>query len=122
MIRKGHVMMLCDFETTGLPEEMRAFPIEIGALFLVNEYEIIGHYETLIRWEEFDSWSDADWELPAMRINKIDHDIIEKAPLAADVSTEIDEIIKDFRADRVYLASDNPYFDFYFAKKLGLNH
>ena len=123
----NNLICLIDFETTGFAHDDWAEVIEVGFLIINNRLDVLADYETLVYPHSRDASNNWEWEpreLPAFeKSHRIEpKELYDCRKYHEDVLKDFNDIIRDLqpKPHRIELMSDNPYFDFHFAKKIGL--
>lgn len=126
LCRDNGFIFLCDFETTGFADDPKSEAIEIAYLLLNNELDVVDQYESLIKPDsKKDAGSGWKWnerELIAYEQSHRIHSetILSQGQTTHSVTSQINQRLLASNASRIELMSDNAYFDFTFAKRLGL--
>lgn len=121
-----------DTETTGIEES--DIPIELGMLFIDEDFDLIDAISTLVKLPELEEFKHIPkiennelrglWNLHAVRameVHGITYDDVEKNGVSATVAVKmIRESINRFakQDDRIILVSDNGWFDTHHLKKI----
>jgi len=112
------MILLCDFETTGLAQEEGSKAIQFAGLFLRPDMTIESDFNYHIDYRDLQD------PIPLNHIHGIDKKTLsEKGMSKKQVVEAIQKKLIGLHRDgvrRIYLSSDNSFFDQTFAYKLGL--
>lgn len=120
------LIFLCDFETTGFADDPESEAIEIAYLLLNNQLDVVHQYESLIKPRSKEQagsgwhWNDREKAAFEQSHRISSSQIIQHGRSFHQVCDEINHSLLSANVSRIELMSDNAYFDFTFAKRLGL--
>lgn len=135
-MKKSFTFFMCDFETTGL-DFRKDYPIEIGGLFTDSDFNILGTYQSLIKFsalvteitENNDQWPKK--YLGAYKVHNIDASVISSETSSYEdrligvkpphiIAEQLCELCSIYNKGKrkVIIVSDNAQFEFWFMKKI----
>ena len=118
MLYADEMILLCDFETTGLAQEEGSRAIQFAGLFLRPELTVESDFNYFIDYEDLKD------PIPLNHIHGIDKKTLSekgrpKEEVIADLKRKLNRLHRD-GVRRIYLSSDNSFFDQTFAYRLEL--